>query len=66
MERWEYKTIKVNTKGFMGGILELHDFENEINNLGSQGWELVSCFDTSASQGVTREVIAVFKRKTSV
>jgi hypothetical protein len=63
VERWEYKSIKVETKGFMGGILDTQEFDGELNRLGYEGWELVSCFDTNASQGMSREVIAVFKRR---
>lgn len=39
MEKWEYKSIKFETKGFMGGILEINDFDNKLNELGQQGWE---------------------------
>ncbi|WP_160687689.1 DUF4177 domain-containing protein [Clostridium sp. C2-6-12] len=63
MERWEYTSIKVETKGFMGGILEIEDFNYELNKFGEQGWELVSCLTTSLGQGTTREVVAVFKRR---
>lgn len=63
MDRWEYTSLKVETKGFQGGILELEDFNYELNKFGSQGWELVSCVSTSRGQGATREIIAVFKRK---
>ncbi|KPU45022.1 hypothetical protein OXPF_15000 [Oxobacter pfennigii] len=63
MDKWEYHTIKFETKGFSGGILELQGFETQLNALGSQGWELISCFDTNQSYGATREVIAIFKRK---
>ncbi len=66
MERWEYSTIKVLTKGFSGGILEIQSFDTELNKMGSEGWELVSCFDTNQSYGQTREVIAVFKRNMSI
>lgn len=62
MERWEYKTIKFETTGFLGGILDLQTFTDELNDLGRSGWELVSCFDTNQSQGASREVIAVLKR----
>lgn len=62
MERWEYKTIKFETKGFWGGILDLQAFNDELNDLGRNGGELVSCFDTNQSQGASREVIAVLKR----
>lgn len=63
MEKWEYKTIKIQLKGFQGGILEVEDFDHELNKLGEQGWELVSCFSTNAAQGYGREAIAVFKRR---
>jgi hypothetical protein len=66
MERWEYRTLKMQTTGFLGGILDTNSFDNELNKMGSEGWELVSCFDTSQSQGSSREVVAVFKRKISV
>ncbi len=33
-----------------------------LNELGAEGWELVSVFDTSMLQGRTRDVVAVLKR----
>ncbi len=63
MERWQYQTVQFETEGFMGGILDLHEFQTELNRLGADGWELVTCFDTNMSQGQSRYVIAVFKRK---
>lgn len=66
MERWEYSAIKMLTKGFSGGILEMQDFDAELNRMGAEGWELVSCFDTNQAHGQTREVVSVFKRKISV
>ncbi|WP_352419054.1 DUF4177 domain-containing protein [Proteiniborus sp.] len=63
MDRWEHKTIKIKLKGFSGGILETEDFDYELNKLGEQGWELVSCFTSNAAQGYSREAIAVFKRR---
>lgn len=63
MEKWEYTSIKVETKGFMGGILETGSFDHQLNRLGEEGWELVSCFTTSQGQGYSREAIAVFKRR---
>ena len=66
MEKWEYSTKKMQTKGFTGGILEIQDFDTELNKMGSEGWELVSCFGTNQSYGQTREVIVVFKRKMNI
>lgn len=63
MERWEYKTIKFQTRGFLGGKLDTEEFELTLNKMGNEGWELISCFDTSQFQGTTRDVLTVFKRK---
>jgi hypothetical protein len=63
MEKWEYKTIKHHTGGFLGGNVETEEFDQELNRHGMEGWELVSCFDTSMSQGQSRDVIVVFKRR---
>lgn len=63
MGKWEYITIKVETEGAFGGILDVRNFDNELNKYGEQGWELVSCISTNAAYGKTREVIVVFKRR---
>ena len=60
--KWEYKTIKLATKGFAGGKLDETKLENFMNELGSQGWELVSAFDTNQAYGESREVVVIFKR----
>lgn len=62
MEQWEYKTLKIKTGGFLGGKVDEQEFEEELNRLGLDGWELVSCFDTNV-QGQSRDVIAVCKRR---
>lgn len=63
LEMWEYRTIKVKFKGITGGILEISEFDEELNQMGSQGWELVSCFSSNSANGYSREAIAVFKRR---
>lgn len=62
---WQYKTIKVTASGFFGGKLDESDFDRVLNQLGSERWELVSCFDTNSAYGQTRDVVAVFKRPLS-
>lgn len=47
----------------MGGKLEIEDFNFKLNELGEQGWELVSCIPSNEGNGKTREVSAVFKRR---
>ena len=63
MDRFEYKTIKVETTGMMGGILPNDELDYRMNALGEDGWELVSCFSTNKGNGYTREAVAVFKRR---
>lgn len=60
--KWEYKTLKVGTSGFLGGKLDEDKFDKSLNDLGKQGWELVTAFDTNLGHGATRDVVAVFKR----
>ncbi|MCJ7689008.1 MAG: DUF4177 domain-containing protein [Clostridiaceae bacterium] len=63
LEKWEYTSLKVESKGFLGGVLDISHFDNELNNFGEQGWELVSCFSTTQDDGKCREIVAVFKRR---
>ena len=62
IQTWEYRTIKVGTKGMWGGILDTSSFDALLNQLGSEGWELVTAFGTNLHNGASREAIAVFKR----
>lgn len=63
MEQWSYRTLKFQTGGFWGGKVDEHELEEELNRMGYDGWELVSCFDTSVAQGQSRDIIAIFKKK---
>jgi hypothetical protein len=61
--RWEYLTVKFIASGFFTtGTLDGDAFNGKLNELGEQGWELVTVFDTNWVQGGTRDVVAVFKR----
>ena len=57
MEKWEYKTVNIEAKGHGGGTLDISNFNMVLNQLGSVGWEMVSCF------AANQEVFAVLKRK---
>lgn len=63
MQKWEYKTVKVETKGFLGGIVDTNALDTLLNQYGQQGWNLISVFDTNLYQGASREIVAVFKRE---
>ncbi|MCF7973178.1 MAG: DUF4177 domain-containing protein [Phycisphaerae bacterium] len=63
--KWEYKTIKLAATGFLGGKFDESTLDAFMNDLGRQGWELVSAFDTNKSYGETRDVVVIFKRQLS-
>ena len=43
---WEYMTLTVETGGLLGGSFDADALTTRFNELGSEGWELVSTFDT--------------------
>jgi hypothetical protein len=63
MEKFEYKTLFTEAKGALGGKVDQYSFQNELNELGSQGWELVNTVAAAQSYGSTRWMISIFKRK---
>ena len=63
LQRWEYLSLKVEAKGwFVSGKLDQKEFDGKLNQLGRDGWEVVSVFDTNMMDGMSREIIAVLKR----
>ncbi len=54
--RWEYKVIEVKRKFLTGGIAP-ESFQAQLNELGREGWELVS-----VNQNQMHSVVAVLKR----
>ena len=61
--KWEYRTVMFEASTwFLGGKLDGKKFNDRLNGLGEEGWELVSVFDTNYSTGGTRDVVAVLKR----
>ena len=62
MKRFEYKTVQFAADWMFGGGID-KNFEPALNELGREGWELVSCVATNRHQGETRGVHAVFKRE---
>ncbi|MCC6929909.1 MAG: DUF4177 domain-containing protein [Gemmatimonadaceae bacterium] len=62
--RFEYITLKFAASGWLvGGDLDGDAFNERLNLLGDEGWELVSVFDTNMLHGRTRDVVAVLKRQ---
>ncbi len=63
MDQFEYKTLFTDAKGAFGGKVDKYEFQNELNELGLQGWELVNTVAAAQSYGSTRWIISIFKRK---
>jgi len=63
MKKYEYRLKKYDAKGFFtGGELDLPDIESECNEMGQDGWELVSTITTNESIGATKWVVVTFRR----
>ncbi len=61
--KWEYMTLVFAATGFFyGGKLDGEKLTDRLNELGQEGWELVSVFDTNMLHGQTRDVFAILKR----
>ena len=56
MQKWTYKRVTFD-------IIEISEdpFEKKLNELGEQGWELVSTFDRERG-GNSKECFVLFKR----
>ncbi|MBQ3411587.1 MAG: DUF4177 domain-containing protein [Oscillospiraceae bacterium] len=63
MEKYEYRVVTFDTKGFWGGDVETLQIQDQLNLLGNDGWEMVSCTSTNQSYGATKSIVCVFKRK---
>lgn len=60
--KWEYMTIALPTRGFLGGKVDPDELTARLDEAGDAGWELVSAFATARQGGHSRDVVAVFKR----
>ncbi|MCA5004423.1 DUF4177 domain-containing protein [Sphingobacterium bovistauri] len=63
MKRFEYKTIKIAPNSMWTTEIKVEDIEETLNDLGRQGWELVSVQDLSMS-GTSFSYMYTFKRQT--
>ena len=62
---WEYRTVLIPTGGWLGGKFDERSMTETMNDLGRDGWELVTALDTNRSGGETRHVVLLFKRKSA-
>lgn len=47
----------------LGGNVDEESLEDEFNNLGRQGWELVTSSEPNMAGGQSRSIIFIFKRE---
>jgi hypothetical protein len=59
---WEYKTTRLDFRGFLGPNPEAGTFDEELNTWGSEGWELVSTVPIPARPAGVSAVMLIFKR----
>lgn len=43
MEKFEYKVVTYDPSGFFGGNVQPNQIEYQLNMLGNDGWEMISC-----------------------
>ncbi|MFK7774202.1 MAG: DUF4177 domain-containing protein [Saprospiraceae bacterium] len=62
MQKFEYKTIKMKPKrsGF-SQKLEDEELVEEMNELGREGWELITSIDNKTG-GTSMSIVLIFKR----
>lgn len=61
--RWQYTMLTVDVyRSVRGPHVDPRQISGNLNQLGSDGWELVSMIDVNAGQGATCDLVAVFKR----
>ena len=63
MKRFEYNTKIIDAKGFFSGKVNAEKFNETLNEMGSDGWELVETTASNQDFGGTRYIICVFKRE---
>lgn len=62
MPNYEYKVIELKPGGFWGNKLDAADIEVQLNQMGTEGWELINSMDISQYEGGTGELFFTFKR----
>lgn len=61
--RWEYTTLRVDSASLMeSASTEGKSVREPLNQLGSEGWELVSVLDTGRVDGESVGWVFLFKR----
>jgi hypothetical protein len=66
MNKFEYKVLDVPSKGmWFGGKIDHQELSDKLNELGKQGWEVVSMSNTNMYNNASRGLIIILKRSTT-
>ncbi|HEX8334483.1 MAG TPA: DUF4177 domain-containing protein [Segetibacter sp.] len=63
MNKFEYKVLDVPAKGvWFGGKIDHQELSDKLNELGTQGWEVVSMSNTNMINNASRGITIILKR----
>jgi hypothetical protein len=64
LQQFEYKILEVPAGSWWssGGKVDFQILSNKLNELGREGWEVVSSTDLNRYQGQSRNVMIILKR----
>lgn len=62
MAKWEYKTVCIEATGFRGDEEDCDSLDSLLNDMGREGWELVTAIDSEQHYAQARKVYYTFKR----
>lgn len=67
MQKWEYQTLSfsINSGIFGNKDYDPQTQDSHLNQLGEQGWELVSVVSLAAANGWSSQILATLKRPRS-
>jgi len=60
--KWEYKTVQFEYQGLFSSKLDADALQDDLNNLGNSGWELVDLEFNMGGLATNVGAIAILKR----
>ncbi|GAB3541080.1 DUF4177 domain-containing protein [Spirosoma fluminis] len=63
MKKFEYRVLDVAASGFWGGDIDSQTLTDKLNELGRDGWEVISAVDTAVYGGGSKGLIIMLKRE---
>jgi hypothetical protein len=63
MKKYEYKVLDIPVKGFFGGKVDFKAVSKQLNDLGEEGWEVVTMQDINMYEGGSRKIVIILKRE---